>query len=905
MDGAMNARVVSGGTGRLWLGAIGVLLWFGLTAWLGRPDDGCPAGLGLLPQSATDAAGFASCAGGSLVVPFLLADLVLIVGYLVVLRWCARWCADHLRSPRGRALGRVAAPLVVAAAAVDVVEDVLLLAALADPGPVRVPVIVASGLKWALLIVPLAAGVVALGYGFRRFAMPWTVPPDAEPELVDGIPAAVPGVSPENGPTGWYVEPGSDGRPQPFPGADYGVGLSGGGIRSAAFCSGVLQSLDGTEWSPSRARYLATVSGGGYVGVSTQMIRHCAEARPVVPDPHAGTAPETGLVRERQRYLGDGLDKLRFVVAFLVGIGLNLVLVAGPLLLAGAVLAAVLPAPPVSGRTALTIAAAVALLVAAVLWQLCTAEQDAASAGAALVRSAGVLRAVSGGLTLAGCVVLLWTVPLGRWWLAPLAAFVVVGWTSLRIARRRLRAGIWNRVAQASFSSAWITVALAVVALPASGRLDTTATWTAPVVGAGIVIYLVIFLLSDQTWWSPHPFYKARIAGTFALKRSPDAPGAAHIPFATYTYLDEWAAPREGEPELLVCATANLEDLSVPPAGSRAVPFVFTHDTVGSPEIGWWRGRDLRRALGSRLAADGTLQAATAISGAAVASSGTGVRGRIPTVGTLLALTNVRLGVWLPNPRGDHDWPASGFAAGWLRRRRPIWLWREVAGLLPGRKRFVYVSDGGHLDNLGLLELLRRRTRRILVVDASGDAGLSTDTLDWVLDMAGRHLGVEVERDSRAPLTTEARPSGLALPAEKESVDCVERIAVRYPCGEHATIVVAKARFATTLADDPEAREVAEAVVQARHPAWPWSMGSLPTTSTTNQFLTDAQFDGYVKLGRAVGRRVVGMPDDLPSAPPARGPADAATVISEGARLTGATPPVGDAASGPREPEPA
>jgi hypothetical protein len=262
--------------------------------------------------------------------------------------------------------------------------------------------------------------------------------------------------------------------------------------------------------------------------------------------------------------------------------------------------------------------------------------------------------------------------------------------------------------------------------------------------------------------------------------------------------------------------------------------------------------------------------------------------------------------VWLPNPRGDHAWPTSGFAAGWLRRRRPIWLWREVAGLLPGRKRYVYVSDGGHLDNLGLLELLRRRTRRILVVDASGDADLSTDTLDWVLDLAERHLGVVVERDSEGPLTTEACRPRLGLPEKKETVDCLERIEVRYPFGEQATIIVAKARFARTLADDADAREVAESVTKARHPAWPWSMGSLPTTSTTNQFLTDAQFEGYVKLGRAVGRRVVRLPDALPSAPPARDPADAATVISEGARLTaGATPPVDDAASGPREPEPA
>jgi hypothetical protein len=46
-----------------------------------------------------------------------------------------------------------------------------------------------------------------------------------------------------------------------------GVALSGGGVRSAAFCLGVLQSLEAKELIGG-LDYLSSVSGGGYIGAS-------------------------------------------------------------------------------------------------------------------------------------------------------------------------------------------------------------------------------------------------------------------------------------------------------------------------------------------------------------------------------------------------------------------------------------------------------------------------------------------------------------------------------------------------------------------------------------------------------------------------------------------------------------
>jgi hypothetical protein len=50
-----------------------------------------------------------------------------------------------------------------------------------------------------------------------------------------------------------------------LPADTLGLALSGGGIRSAAFCLGVLQSLARGGWL-RRVDYLSTVSGGGYIG---------------------------------------------------------------------------------------------------------------------------------------------------------------------------------------------------------------------------------------------------------------------------------------------------------------------------------------------------------------------------------------------------------------------------------------------------------------------------------------------------------------------------------------------------------------------------------------------------------------------------------------------------------------
>lgn len=152
--------------------------------------------------------------------------------------------------------------------------------------------------------------------------------------------------------------------------------------------------------------------------------------------------------------------------------------------------------------------------------------------------------------------------------------------------------------------------------------------------------------------------------------------------------------------------------------GSEATGFVRTADWT--PDLPW-----LIRPVGPI-----TLPTAMAISAAAVNPS-TGADGRGPargaTVSMLLTILNLRLGCWLPSPR-IKSW------SGWLARIYPpnFLIPGLSQGLLGwGRDEdaaWIELTDGGHFDNTGLYELVRRRVRTIYFVDGTEDAAVSLNS---------------------------------------------------------------------------------------------------------------------------------------------------------------------------------
>jgi hypothetical protein len=83
----------------------------------------------------------------------------------------------------------------------------------------------------------------------------------------------------------------------------------------------------------------------------------------------------------------------------------------------------------------------------------------------------------------------------------------------------------------------------------------------------------------------------------------------------------------------------------------------------------------------------------------------------------------------------------------WYRVMQPTLglLWAEAAGKLSYRDTWMYATDGGHYDNLGLVEALHRGADRIVVLDASGDKADTWSTLGGAIALARVDAGVAIE----------------------------------------------------------------------------------------------------------------------------------------------------------------
>src|SRR5262249_50908535 len=133
------------------------------------------------------------------------------------------------------------------------------------------------------------------------------------------------------------------------------------------------------------------------------------------------------------------------------------------------------------------------------------------------------------------------------------------------------------------------------------------------------------------------------------------------------------------------------------------------------------------------------LGTAITISGAA-ASPNMGYNSS-PIVTMLMALFNARLGSWLPNPgpQGRRLWRLSS----------PLWAvtpWvHEAFGLTTDTSHWVYLSDGGHFENLGVYEMVLRRCHCIVVVDAGADPNYTLEDLGNVVRKARVDFGIPID----------------------------------------------------------------------------------------------------------------------------------------------------------------
>jgi hypothetical protein len=744
-----------------------------------------------------------------------------------------------------------------------------------------------------------------------------------------------------------------------------GVALSGGGIRSASFCLGVLQAFN-TADVVRRFSYLSTVSGGGYIGTSLTVSMAHDNVFPFGRTGHdPGETLETGHLRDNSRYLlQDGIrSAISAIAIYLRGIVMNIVIVVPFLVIAAAAFAlvrdtrrldalpylvswipqgakdtdfpfsilalcalflllviyavgvSIFPIVKVKKRRALAKIAAYLLVLLclpllveahfALLRIMFGTTAIAASASGASAESRSMFQDVARIVAYFTPVVLA-LLPFLRSIAEKALTTATTGvsdfaskWTSrivLFVVALVVPLMLWLVVLQLAY---W---AIGVSACPKGATCgpDVLDTWAhAPAIFGQIfgysdgkpsgevgiyaaLLYAAFGVLSIVLFWpilnvnsnSLHQLYRDRLGRAFLFRR----PRPEDRPKKRSLFRRK---PDIGE-ELVGADTVRFSDigakkspyhlintaLNVPGSnfanrrGRNADFFIFSRLFIGSEATGY---------VDTKTAEDITdglnIGTAMAISGAAAAPN-MGMASMRPLSATI-AFLNVRLGRWLRHPADiARIETRSRPLLWWLGKPGPLHLLREaffksgttvadgaiVAGKWAG---FIFLTDGGHIENLGVYELLRRRCRIIVAVDGEADPDMTSSSLVQLQRFARIDLGTIITMDWQ-PIADRTIETSETIKNKKRDPKPGPHVALGHidypPAGggtdrETGVLIYIKA----SLSGDENDYVTA---YKAGHPTFPHE-------STMEQLFSEEQFECYRALGEHIGRRMISGADKV------------------------------------------
>jgi hypothetical protein len=220
------------------------------------------------------------------------------------------------------------------------------------------------------------------------------------------------------------------------------------------------------------------------------------------------------------------------------------------------------------------------------------------------------------------------------------------------------------------------------------------------------------------------------------------------------------------------------------------------------------------------------LSTAFSVSGAAVDPDTYATKSR--PVSFLMTLLNIRLGIWVLNPRHEPR-----------RLRWPAWyllMLREMLGVgLDEKDTRIHLADGGHFENLGIYELLRRRCRYIIVGDAGADPGATLADLGQAVQRARADLGAEIDIAADPLIHADAH-------AMRKQAHLLGTVI--YADGSRGEVLYLKALLRENLGADI-------------YGYWRTNP-DFPNQPTSNQFYGELQFDSYRELGRQLMVGIIG-----------------------------------------------
>jgi hypothetical protein len=597
-----------------------------------------------------------------------------------------------------------------------------------------------------------------------------------------------------------------------------GLALSGGGIRSSAFCLGALQALD-VRGLIDKIDYLSSVSGGGYIGCSmtAAMSTGTAGKFPFVSELQAGELPGVQHIRDHSNYLFPQglLNIFGNAVVYLRGLAANALLLLPYLLLLAAFTIASHPTVqslsdakiawfhpvflPIGGDGffRLTLNAILLFVVLLIVWALWRSSRSGRN------RSDVGLGAHFFGL-LAVAVLFIAFCELQPLLLAGMAGGADEGFSRAASAIKnlvavmaplgtvlgflgRFLADASKRMADKPGSTAFLTRIAAKLAMYVAGAAVPLVLWAVylyfslwgicagevracsseppswltgfarnvPLLHGSIIwLYVTLAVLMVVIGWSLnananslHRLYRDRLSKAFLFDPSKrrDArgrigdewdPKLANADLLPLDRLRVTGLRTDWAPYHLINTALNIEASKYANRRDRNADFfVFSPLFTGSESTGYVATKQMEAKLPGL-----TLGTAMAVSGAA-ASSNMGSATVKPLVPSL-AILNIRLGYWITNPAK---------VAGMLRKNPLQWLFdqlyfaKELFGLLTENSETVYLTDGGHIENLGVYELLRRRCKLIIAIDAEADPEMAFGSLMTLERFARIDFGIRID----------------------------------------------------------------------------------------------------------------------------------------------------------------
>ncbi len=724
---------------------------------------------------------------------------------------------------------------------------------------------------------------------------------------------------------------------------EWGLALSGGGIRSASYSLGVMQALANDNWLES-FDYLSTVSGGGYTGASIsyllyQSARSQAGAdgsewpkfdvtrknfpylsnpmvsAPLSDDPATtrGKGELLRHLRENAKYLtpGRGVTFLSFAGVLIRNSVVGLIVhVAALLLLLQLIFYYYRPSNPDDIGAGWVLVVAVCALglfaVMSVVYVLASSrfEHVPDRWSYSLRRFVDVTTNGLFALMLAAVTIgvlpyidqhlpswLAWAmsptpgkdqaVPVPRL-IGAIVAIVGVlgnvrGYFQTRAGTKpKIPTGLLVAIASSALLFGVLLILFDVIARNNEHPVSVWGLTLQPdiVLIIAFTVFLVFGLLPDINYVSIHRYYRDRLMETFmpdwGLATAGPEERTARSDAGNETPLgrlcganasrggasssdDTHAKPARGPYHLINANAVLVSSNNVRYRGRGGDSFILSPLFTGSRATGWER-TDPSQENGISLAT------AMAISGAAISpNAGVGGEGvtRQPVLSVLMSLFNLRMGYWLANPNPG-PWK-SPFA--------PSRSWAHPSLIYPGlfesfgrrylneNERYVLLTDGGHFENLGLYELVRRRLKLILVCDGTADPSYTFSDLANAIEKVRADFGALVEirsEDLRAMVPTDDK-SGVE---KRAAMSVAER-------GYLLARIRYARRQATVTPTVPSAiREEAEETglliylnttffkgLRADLYGYRRCHPQFPDEPTGNQFFGEKEFEAYRELG--------------------------------------------------------